>query len=773
MKYIKKKLYFSILVGLILGISFIFNTFLLNYENSIDNFKKDDERIFHFKNSEYTEVTPIIIAPSSSYDWDNASKESWCTGNGTKTNPYIIEGIKINGKNSSSCLEIRNSNVYFIIQNSSFYNSSTDSFAGGIKLDHTSNGLIRKNNCSNNNRNGISLYASNNNVIDGNTALNNSIFGIKLWHSNNNSIENINKLKDNTEGGIDVYAGDYNNITNNIITMNPSYGIRIYQESIKNKIYNNTIKNNGNSGIFSVQSNDNDIIYNRIVNNCLLGGSFSGAIHFLESNDNLFQNNNLTDNSKTGFYLMNSQNSEFISNRIINNSYRGIHISNEANESVFIDNVIKDNNYYGMELNEGNQLIIEGNELLNNGHDGSYNGIRLIDSNKSVIYNNLIHNSSLNGLNIIDGSWNEIFNNNISENGGNGIYFYANLNEMTKENIVYNNRIINNSDYGIRLRNPNGICELNNLSYNFIYNHTEGGIYLQDHCHNNSIHHNDIIMSKYRGIFLDQSNNNSIYENYIYESDDAGIYLLFSNSTEIYGNSILNHTNEAIGIMTSKENFFYLNQLKENDYGIRIHSGDYNLFYKNFFRKNNIHASDLSGNNYWNNSQIGNFWDNYTELGIGANDSDGDGIGEIPYDNNGVMDWLPLWDDYAPVINIISPVNNSKQTRNPPIINLNVEDLYLENIWYTLDGGLTNISFSSNGPINESIWQSVWNSVEEGEYINVTFYANDTIGRLSSKTIYLIKAIPNGISGFNLILILGVSLSVIYLTLKSNKNRIS
>jgi len=758
---------------LILGFSFTFNILLLNYGNNIDNLKKDDEGIFQFKNSGYTEVSPIIIAPSSSYTWDNASKESWCTGNGTKTNPYIIEGIKIDGKNSSSCLEIRSSDVDFIIQNCSFYNSSTDSFAGGIKLDRTSNGIIRKNNCSFNNRNGISLFDSINNVIEGNTAQNNSIFGIKSWYSNNNSIQNNNKLKYNTiGGGLDIYGGDYNNITNNIIALNPGYGIRIYSGATENKIYNNTIMSNGDSGVYSFLGNNNDFIYNRINNNCLLDGSSPGAVHFSSSNENLFENNNITDNKHSGFYLMNSQNSQFISNRILNNSYRGIHISNDANESVFVDNIIYDNHYEGIRLYEGNQLIIEGNELLNNGHDGSYNGIRLRDSNRSIIYNNLIQNSSLNGLNIIDGSWNEIFNNNISKNGRDGISTYANLNKVTRQNLIHNNRIINNSDYGIRLRNPTGTCELNNVSYNYIYNHTEGGIYLQDHCHNNSIHHNDIFMSKFRGIFLDQSNNNTIYENYIYESDDAGIYLLFSNSTEIYGNNLLNHTNEAIGIMTSKENFCYLNQLKENDYGIRIHSGDYNLFYKNFFRKNKIHASDLSGNNYWNNSQIGNFWDNYTELGIGANDSDGDGIGEIPYDNNGVMDWLPLWDDYAPVINIISPVNNSKQTRNPPIINLNVEDLYLEEIWYTLDGGLINITFSSNGPINESIWQLIWDSVEEGEYITITFYANDTIGRLSSKTVYLIKAIPNGISGFNLIFILGASISVIYLTLKSNKKRI-
>ena len=61
----------------------------------------------------------------------------------------------------------------------------------------------------------------------------------------------------------------------------------------------------------------------------------------------------------------------------------------------------------------------------------------------------------------------------------------------------------------------------------------------------------------------------------------------------------------------------------------------------NYFINNIRHAfDDAINDNDWNNTEIGNYWDNYTNV-----DKDDDGIGDEPHVFNGGTDYLPIWDD--------------------------------------------------------------------------------------------------------------------------------
>ena len=60
----------------------------------------------------------------------------------------------------------------------------------------------------------------------------------------------------------------------------------------------------------------------------------------------------------------------------------------------------------------------------------------------------------------------------------------------------------------------------------------------------------------------------------------------------------------------------------------------------------------------------------------------------------------------------------------------------IESKWYTLDGGITNTSFSSNGIIN----QTRWNDIVNGSVI-ITFYANDSLGNIGFSEVYIYKDI--------------------------------
>ena len=95
-------------------------------------------------------------------NWSIAETYDWCQGNGTITNPYIIENLTINASTSptKSGIYIENSaNVYFIIRNNTIINAGTLITDGAIKLKNCENGTLILNNCSNS-QSGIILQNS-------------------------------------------------------------------------------------------------------------------------------------------------------------------------------------------------------------------------------------------------------------------------------------------------------------------------------------------------------------------------------------------------------------------------------------------------------------------------------------------------------------------------------------------------------------------------------------------------------------------------------------
>jgi len=207
----------------------------------------------------YWYLNPFIIDDSGggAYTWSEAISQEWCSGAGTLEDPYILEFIKIDGLNSSSCLTIMNSEVIFIIRNSSFYNSGAGTFDAGIKLINVSRGLLIDNNCTHNNGNGIALSYCEYIVITRNSINSNNISGIFLLYSDNNVISNNNEtINYNLLYGILLLFSDSNNITGNTINHN-NYGIFL-QEANYNRVINNNF--NYNTIPIHVQSGEGNII---------------------------------------------------------------------------------------------------------------------------------------------------------------------------------------------------------------------------------------------------------------------------------------------------------------------------------------------------------------------------------------------------------------------------------------------------------------------------------------------------------------------------------
>lgn len=93
-----------------------------------------------------------------------------------------------------------------------------------------------------------------------------------------------------------------------------------------------------------------------------------------------------------------------------------------------------------------------------------------------------------------------------------------------------------------------------------------------------------------------------------------------------------------------------------------------------------------------------------------------------------------LKDTNAPKITIISPFLNQNYAVDAPTFIIDIDEVNLDTMWYTIDGGLTNKTFLTN----ESIDQGEWTAQTDG-YITLVFYANDTFGRVNSSYVTIIR----------------------------------
>jgi len=100
------------------------------------------------------------------------------------------------------------------------------------------------------------------------------------------------------------------------------------------------------------------------------------------------------------------------------------------------------------------------------------------------------------------------------------------------------------------------------------------------------------------GIYIQSgSDYNNISENNI-KNNEAGIFLEDSNNNNIYNNIIKDHNYDGILIVGDKKN------TKTGTSG--------NVFWNNQFINNPKHVEEESpASNYWNNSNIGNYWDDF------------------------------------------------------------------------------------------------------------------------------------------------------------------
>jgi parallel beta-helix repeat protein len=266
---------------------------------------------------EYKPHDTIFIYGDSMFD----AEHGVARGSGTKDDPYIIEGWRIDASENTG-IHIGHTSTYFIIRNCLIENGSKGEF-NGIDLESLGNGRIE--NCIlRNNKLGIRIYDSSNVTITGCTVYNNSAItlwlgllegGIEVDISKNLTVTGC-KSYNNIGHGICLYSTSnavvnncefYNNVHSGIRLEDwegTLFGIKVKPSAGKNLIANCRIYNNtyGISLLYATNNTLKDcelhgngqgihllLSENNTLTGCVIKGNYVGMV--VESSNNLIYNN--------------------------------------------------------------------------------------------------------------------------------------------------------------------------------------------------------------------------------------------------------------------------------------------------------------------------------------------------------------------------------------------------------------------------------------------------------------------------------------------------
>ena len=407
-----------------LVILFLFSCMFMAFRNeAINHIEFNKEKLSQIEQSGSWNLIGTTISIDNNWTAVNTTYD-WCTGEGTESEPYIIENITIAAQDSGNCIEIQNSNEYFIIQNCSLSNAGAGSYPNAdITLHNVTNGKIINNYCYSN-YNGICLVESNNNTVLGNTASNNIYYGIYMENSSYNTVSG--NTASNNDNGIYMVYSSYNTISGNLMNLCGIFLTGSLGEMASNCIDDTNLVNN-------------KPVYYYVNEVGLSSSNFTnaGQIILLDCTNSIISGLNLS-YCFVGIYLSGSDNNTVTGNTASNN-FCGIYIENSSYNTVS-GNTVSNNTSTGIRLIYSVNNTVSGNTANANNY-----GIELAYSVNNTVSENTANNND-NGIYMVYSSYNTISENTISNNNEYGIYLNHSYNNTISENTVSNN-----NEYGIYL----------------------------------------------------------------------------------------------------------------------------------------------------------------------------------------------------------------------------------------------------------------------------------------------------------------------------------
>ena len=322
-----------------------------------------------------------------------------------------------------------------------------------------------------------------------------------------------------------------------------------------------------------------------------------------------------------------------------------------------------------LQFNESNMII--GNII----HNNSAGGIDLYKANHDIVMNNTVRYNDV-GIELRQGSTKvNVVMNNVSRSNHEGILIdNGNNNTLKDNNVSYNNQDPpqQSSHAGVKFY----LSENNSLDHNYISHNPYYGVYLNN-ANRNQLLNNQIVFNcgGWSGLSFSNSKYNSVTWNNISEGTGYGLLIQGFSHYNYFANNTVND-NAASGTRTdiSDHNVFENNTfMRNNGNGIEMYNGNSNVIkynnissntqngaYLSSTTKNRIHHNKFIGNgvatqafdnspapngNYWNASDMGNYWSNYDTPGEGCNDNNMNGICDAAYPipgAGGAADYLPI-----------------------------------------------------------------------------------------------------------------------------------
>ncbi len=466
-----------------------------------------------------TPHSPIIITSDSNFA-TQAGNEMW-PGNGSASNPYIIESFDIDVAGGNYGVHISDTTVYFIIQhcfiqnaiiaciflervqNGQLFNNTCYDYSTGILLEDSDDNQVIKNNCTMSKYGGygIDLDDSHYNVIANNTCSDNDSRGIYLYWSD--FCQLINNTCYANDRGIITNAADHTTLTDNTCYSNTLRGI-VFWGGDQLTVANNTVYNTGAWG-FEI-----DGVYDSTFSDNLCYQNSHGM--YIEGNS---QENQISDNTcylnDYGIFLSGSRTNSIVNNNCSDNNLAGISLYNSDLNNLS-DNICETNLENGISLTYSDSNTLEYNNCSSN----TLNGIHLINSISNRLTDNICQDSDI-GINVEYSTSNELIDNLCQVN-----------------------------DFGILLNNS----KFSQLSHNTCESNSIVGIRLYQ-ANSSTVIYNDVKMNNI-GILLEESDSNKIYYNTFEDNTWYGVRVIgFSHFNQIKWNLLQTNVNNALDNCTN------------------------------------------------------------------------------------------------------------------------------------------------------------------------------------------------------------------------------
>ena len=679
---------------------------------------------------------------------------------------------------------ISNCGANLIIDNNSVYGTYYDFSinSAGIDISFSHNSTITNNNVFNNDF-GIYCKSTSNFTLKGNNIYNNSITGTSIRSSNIN-LKFVDNIISNSKTGISL-SGIPDPIVRNNTILSCDYGI-----SIAN-INNITISDNYliNCSIAGIRLGGNSF------NITLTRNNLSNCEIYVPDNTNQIPTFNITKSN-----LIEGKPVYFYTNKL------GLTATNFSNPGQIILFNCNDTFISNLAMRGGINLILcKNNTITDNIVQANYYGIHLRYCDNNTVLNNTVLGSEY-GI-YVDGSINcKITKNNVEHCDSYGLFLINSFNNSLHENTMENNY------QGLLV----AMSSENNITENSVKNNLVVGMYITSSSMDNNIISNSIGNSWF-GIALAYVSNNTLFGNSIVNSSEIGITIWTSTEDNLlYDNTLIGNTLNAQDNGTTNKwdngvigNFWddyngddvNLDGIGDTQYNIsglassvdrfpQIIKSTPQIFIENPYTNElfSYNPPDINLTIISPYNDIDSIWyslsnetyttNNYTFTGSIEQaiwDFLGNGTVSLKfYANNSYgligSSEVRVWKDIiAPQISIFSPVENQEFTLVSPVYNISILEANLESVWYTIDNGANNFTFTSlTGTIN----QIAWDAAPVGP-VTIQFYARDDVGNIGTSSVIVAKIpsdtpTPPGIPGYNLMLVIGI-VSVISLVLAKKR----